>query len=275
MEPMLTDRQVSDYQRDGVIVLRQLFDDAWMDVLAEGIEENLRRPSRRTANLVDDPTSNGHFFFDARTLGEIDAYDRLMMDSPMAEAAAGLMGSSRAILFYMSIFVRSVGTRARTPWHQDQPSWSASGRDACSIWMSLEPVPRETSLEFVRGSHLWSEAYERPEFFHHQYEGDDRTQQAPFPDIEAHRDDYDILGWDMEPGDCLVFHGMTIHGGSGSLPPGLGRRTVSVQWLGDDARFRLVPNRDDEHISEELMNYGVGPGDPVICDICPVAWPRH
>ncbi len=193
----------------------------------------------------------------------------------MAEAVARLMGSEQAILFYITVFVRSPGTGARTPWHQDQKSWSAAGNDACSVWMSLDKVPRETALQFVRGSHRWKTDYARPAFFSTRYEGDDRTEQSAFPDIEAHREDYEILAWDMDPGDCLVFHGMTAHGGSGNLPAGLGRRSVSVQWLGDDARFRILPGDDDDpHISEEILRYGVKPGDPVVCDICPVVWRR-
>ena len=192
----------------------------------------------------------------------------------MAEAVAGLMGSSQAILFYISVFVRSAGSRSRTPWHQDQPSWSAIGNHACSAWMSLDPVPKETALEFVKGSHRWETKYQRPPFFNFAYENDDRTKLAPLPDIQTHRDKYDILAWDMEPGDCVFFHGMTTHGGSGDLPPGLGRRAVSVQWLGDDARFRLLPGGDDPNISAELMGYGIKPGEPVVCDICPVVFPR-
>ncbi len=270
----VTDDQISSYQRDGVVMLKSVFDDRWLEILAEGIEENQRKPSKRTTAYVNDPDKKEHFFFDALVRGENSAYDQLMLDSPMAESAARLMESSQAILFYISVFIRSAGTRSRTPWHQDQKSWSATGNHACSIWMSLDDVPRETALEFVRGSHRWETEYQRPEFFQYKYEGDDRSALPEFPDIESNRDNYEILGWEMEPGDCLVFHGMTIHGGSGSLPPGLGRRSISVQWLGDDARFRLIEGRDDPHISEELLDYGINPGDPVACDICPVAWPR-
>lgn len=272
MTQLISQEQITRYREDGVVVLRNLFSEKWLDVVAEGIEQNLADPSRRTTNYVNDPARNAHFFYDAHLLGGVNGYDRLMLESPMAEAVARLMGSTQAILFYISVFVRATGTRNRTPWHQDQPSWSASGNHACSAWMSLDPVPAETALEFVRGSHRWPHDYERPDFFHFRYEGDDRSHKKPFPDIESHREDYEILGWDMEPGDCLVFHGMTTHGGSGNLPPDLGRRSVSVQWLGDDARFRLLAGRDDPHISEELQKHGVQPGDPVSCDICPVAW---
>ena len=274
MPDLVTDEEISRYQKDGVIMLKNVFDTRWLDILAEGVEENLHNPSKRTTHYVNDPAKDEHFFFDALVRGEISAYDRLMLESPMAESVARLMGSSQAILFYISVFIRSAGTRTRTPWHQDQKSWSVSGNQACSMWMSLDPVPRETALEFVRGSHRWESEYQRPEFFQYRYEGDDRSAQLPFPDIETHRDNYEILSWNMEPGDCLVFHGMMAHGGSGNLPPGLGRRSISVQWLGDDARFRLIPGRDDPHISEELLAYGINPGEPVTCDMCPVAWPR-
>ena len=53
------------------------------------------------------------------------------------------------------------------------------GNHACSAWMSLDPVPRETALEFVGGSHRWKTEYERPEFFNYRYESDDRTQANP------------------------------------------------------------------------------------------------
>ena len=273
MAATVTDEQIAAYASDGVVVLRNLFDPQWLDVLAEGIEENVAAPSSRTTEYVNDPAGNAHFFYDARLKGEVSGYDRLMLESPMAEAVARLMRSRQAILFYISVFVRSQGTQNRTPWHQDQPSWSAVGDQACSAWMSLDPVPADTALEFVRGSHRWRDEYQRSPFFQFEYAADDRSRQKPFPDIEADRERYDIVGWALEPGDCLVFHGMTVHGGSGNLPSGLGRRSVSVQWLGDDARFRLLEGRDDPHISEELMAHGVKPGEPVTCDICPVAWP--
>ena len=274
MGNLVSDAEVASYRRDGAVLIKGLFDQGWLNLFAEGIEENLRRPSQRTHTYVDDPADEGRFFFDARIKGEVEAYDDLVLNAPMAETVARLMGSSQAIFFYMTVFVRAPGTRTPSPWHQDQPSWSAEGEQACSLWMPLDPVPRETALEFVRGSHRWTTAYGRPAFFDSRYEDQALAGTAPFPDIEAHREDYEILAWDMAPGDCLVFHGMTAHGGSGNLPPGLGRRALSVQWLGDDARFRHPPGGDDPPIGVEVMRHGVKPGDPLTCDICPVAWPR-
>ncbi len=34
-------------------------------------------------------------------------------------------------------------------------------------------------------------------------------------DIDAHRDEYRVMAWDMEPGDVLVFHPLLVHGSQG------------------------------------------------------------
>ncbi len=51
MSTLVTDNQISSYQRDGVVLLKNLFDNQWLKIAAEGIEENLRNPSKRTTNL--------------------------------------------------------------------------------------------------------------------------------------------------------------------------------------------------------------------------------
>ena len=112
MKPLVTKEQITRYREDGVVLIRNLFDAQWLQVLAEGIEENLTNPSERTTDYVNDPEHKEHFFYDARVLGEVNAYDRLMLDSPMGEAAAGLMNSRQAIVFYISVFIRSTGTRS-------------------------------------------------------------------------------------------------------------------------------------------------------------------
>jgi len=52
------------------------------------------------------------------------------------------------------------------------------------------------------------------------------------PDIEAKRDD-EILGWDLEPGDVVCFHMLTLHAAAG-VGEGRRRRVFSVRLLGDD-----------------------------------------
>ncbi len=186
------------------------------------------------------------------------------------------MGSKKAIAFYISVFVRSPGTAKRTPWHQDLPYWSATGDQTCSTWLSTDTVPESTALEFVAGSHHW-ESFARPDFHtnHKQdYLDGEESRADKLPDIESNRDSYNIVRWGMSPGDCLFFHGMTVHGGSGGLPPELGRQAISIQWLGDDAIYQ--PNKAggvDPNFTEELASIGLSEGDSLTSDLCPILWP--
>ena len=61
------------------------------------------------------------------------------------------------------------------------------------------------------------------------------------PDIDADRSKYDIRWWEMEPGDCLVFHAMIVHGAPGNDTPGARRRGLSLRYTGDDARYDPRP----------------------------------
>lgn len=68
------------------------------------------------------------------------------------------------------------------------------------------------------------------------YAHDDRVVM---PDIDAHRADYRILGWALQPGDAIAFNFATIHGAPATATAtAAGRRRVfSARWVGDGAVF--------------------------------------
>lgn len=51
-----------------------------------------------------------------------------------------------------------------TPWHQDQPYYCVDGNQTVSLWIPLDTVSHERTLEFVGGSQLRGK-YFRPEQF--------------------------------------------------------------------------------------------------------------
>lgn len=59
------------------------------------------------------------------------------------------MNSETARLYHDHLLVKEPNTRQRTPWHQDQPYYNIDGRQNCSMWMPVDPVSRESTLEFV------------------------------------------------------------------------------------------------------------------------------
>ena len=264
------------YKDDGVVLMRNLLDKAQLSLISAGIEQCHSHPSKRHTDYANDDDANQRFFYDAVLTSDVAEFQAVLRDSSLAEMAAKMMGSNKAIAFYISVFVRSPGTLKRTPWHQDLPYWSAIGNQTCSTWLSVDPVPESTALEFIAGSHQW-DSFARPDFHSKQLEDylvGEQNRAEKLPDIESNRDDYNIVKWDMSPGDCVFFHGMTAHGGSGGLPPELGRRAISIQWLGDDATYQ--PNKVggvDPDFTQELASIGLSEGDSLASDVCPVLWP--
>lgn len=264
---------VEAFRRDGAIMLRGVLDEDWLRVLAQGVALNLARPSTRRLDWVRDEASGEHLFFDAVAVHHNPFYSRYMLQSPIGPIAAAMMGSPTALAFYLSVFIRAQGTQAATPWHQDQTYWCVEGRQALSIWTSLDTVPAGTELRFVRGSHLWRRPLAKP-YFEQERMGGIRPAQPrdvlPVPDFDGvDRDRFELIGWAMEPGDVVVFHAMTAHGGSGRLPAAMERRAVSAQWLGEDARLVDRPGGHDPHWLPEFARFGLGPGDYPGCAMCP------
>ena len=154
--------------------------------------------------------------------------------------AAQFFGASKINLLYDQLFVKEPGTANPTRWHNDQPYWPVRGRQVMSFWLALDPTTAENGrLEFVRGSHRWDRWFQ-PEPFGKTVTRsyDDNPDYEKMPDIEAARGDYDIVAWDMEPGDVIAFHAMTVHGAGGNLRDDVRRRGYTVRYTGGRCALR-------------------------------------
>ncbi len=127
---------------------------------------------------------------------------------------------------------KPAGSPAATPWHQDQPYYNVDGRQNVSMWLPVDPVSRGATLEFVAGSHLGPWLMPRT-FLKNEAKWFPEGSLADLPDIDANRDDYDIIGWALEPGDAVFFNMLTLHASAG-VSGSHRRRAFSVRFLGDD-----------------------------------------
>ena len=119
----LTPAQIEAFQADGAVVLRQLLQGQELELLRAGIEHNLAHPSLRAkvASSRDDP---GFFCEDFCCWQDNPHYRRFIFESALGEVGARLMHSASARLYHDHMLTKEPGTRARTPWHQDQPYYN-------------------------------------------------------------------------------------------------------------------------------------------------------
>jgi ectoine hydroxylase-related dioxygenase (phytanoyl-CoA dioxygenase family) len=219
-----------DFRRDGAVCVRGAFSPADVELVERGIERSLAEPSERAlvASRPDDP---GRFFEDFCNWDRIPEFEEFIRTSPAAAIAADLMGSQTVRLFHDHLLVKEPGTRQRTPWHQDQPYYNVEGAQNCSMWMPVDPVDAESTVEFVAGSHLGPWLMPRT-FMDDQAKWFPEGSLEELPDIEGDRGAFRILSWELEPGDAIFFHMLTLHAAGGATRR---RRAFSVRFLGDDA----------------------------------------
>ncbi len=265
---MITDETIERYRADGAVVIRGLVDDAWRDRLAAAIERDIARPGPFDHSY---DVAGGRFHGNLRIWEHDPDFAEFCLRGPAVDVARRIVGASRLNLLYDQLFVKEAGADHPTRWHNDQPYWPVSGRDVVSVWVALDHTDAGNGrLEFVRGSHAWDRWFQ-PEAF-----GPNRGASAYarnpdyeiIPDIEADRDAYDIVTWDLDPGDVYVFSAMTLHYAGGNATDARRRRGYTVRYCGDDARY-------DPRIgvSGPLLIDGLEAGARLDSEQCPVVYP--
>jgi ectoine hydroxylase-related dioxygenase (phytanoyl-CoA dioxygenase family) len=261
-------QEIEAYQRDGVVCLRGILTEQDVDLCREGIAENMAHPSER-ANVASRPDDPGYFIEDFCNWQNNQYYHNFIFNSAAAAAAGLLMGSETVRLYHDHLLVKEPNTRAKTPWHQDQPYYNIEGFQNCSMWAPMDTVARSATLEFVAGTHKGPWLMPRS-FMSNEAKWFPEGALADLPDIEADRSAFPIIGWDLEPGDAVFFHMLTLHAAGGV---GSGRRRVlSVRFLGDDIRH--APRSWKTSPSFPGLEAELPTGAPMEHPLFPVLWDR-
>lgn len=264
---IISENDLVAFGRNGVICLRGVFERSWLDKLAVGLDKNFADPGP-DSTVYTEAGKPGGFYDDYCNWQRIPEYKDFVLNSPAGEIAGRLTRSGCARIYHEHVLVKEPGTQEVTPWHHDLPYYGVDGSQLCSIWLPLDPVLKQACPEFVAGSHLSGTLYYPRLFINHKNYADGEDGFETIPDIDAHRDDYNILSWELALGDCIVFHMRTIHGAPATTGLKTRRRGFSTRWLGDDARFARRPWQTSPPYREVDLN----PGDKMEHPSFPTVW---
>ena len=250
----VTDADVADYDRDGAVCIRGAISMEWVERLRPAADWVQNNPGPYDTDLTTG--GEGQFFGGQYLWTRNEAFKAFLFESPIAAVAARLMGTDFAQLFYDFILTKEPGGSNRTPWHQDRLYYPLKGGGAdhiCSTWVALDPVTIESgAVEYIAGSHKWGKYYV-PESFSAdgRFSGHDDIEKLP--DIDGNRGDYEILSWDLEPGDLVAHHVMSVHGAPENNAD-IRRRGLAIRWIGGEAAFDPRPE------TQPLLRAAVGDG---------------
>lgn len=263
MRYRVTASQIEAYDRDGVVLLP--------GVIAE--DAAIRRLHAAVERILAEEASGTRNYFKRLRMWERDPEFRsVLFDSAVPHAAAQLLATDKLNLLYDQLFVKEPGSNFPTPWHNDHPYWPVRGTQVVTLWIALDKVTLDNGgLEFVRGSHKQSRWY-RPfttdasgGIVGH-FEGGD-TEFEDVPDIDGQRDRYDIVSFNLNPGDAIAFHSLTLHGAPGNTHSNARRRALSIRMAGSDVVYY-----DGPVWNEDIVNPALKAGDALDSEQYPVIY---
>ena len=231
---MISNSSIKNYNIDGVVVLRNIVNIKWINILKRGLRKNFQNPSKYKC-VYEQNNKKELFYDDYCNWNKIDEYKNFIFNSGISNIAKQLMQSKKVNLFHEHVLVKEIGSKKRTPWHQDQSYYCVNGRDNCSLWIPLDEVSKNSSPEFVIGSNKWNKQFLPTKFFGEAYEQKDNEFQN-LPNIEKNRNDYNIKSWKMNIGDVVAFNFSTVHGAPENKSKNK-RRAFSIRFTGDDATY--------------------------------------
>lgn len=185
--------------------------------------------------------------------------ENLVSSLPFGQLFADLWGSKNVWYFAEKVFLKAGGRGSRTPWQQDTTFRPWAGMHWGNAWISFESVPKQNALEIIRGSHRGPH-YDGTNVLDPNDPIQPRQAAAALPrlpDTAAERkqnpDSYDVLSWATEPGDVVLLHPGSLHGGAPVDEAFPDRHTFVFRFFGDDARFHPLP----EHSAARYPKAGI------------------
>jgi RecB family endonuclease NucS len=189
----VTEEQIRTLEKDGVLHIKNVFDDEWVDYLRQA-----------TGRQVDDP----HFWAFAGTASRLydyiqrnvwqtnKAFARFYYHSAMGHVLAQC---GRTDEIRVSTDLLMVNPNKGFKWHQDNQNGPITWEEGLRFWITMDETPKDYGAPvYLKGSHRNTVV----------------DEQAVFVDINQDGlEDYkqEVLEFRTMPGDMLIWHPRTIH----------------------------------------------------------------
>ena len=257
----ITLEMIEAFERDGVVLLREALSHEWLMLTEMGLARVLADSGVKKQQFF--VGEDGEFQETVRNFDNAFEIRRLLFDSPIAAMMGRFMNSENVWYYSDEFFIKTSGGNERTPWHQDTPYFPVAGNQFSSIWITLDPLSKHECLEFVVGSHKETMF----DGFDPRNPGDPSSgfynEGLPIlPDIEANRDEFPIVSWELSPGDIILSSPSTIHGG-GPTYLNSRRRALAIRAFGDDVVLAERPSSQPTVPLTPGLSIHLKPGDPL------------
>ncbi|CAB9516195.1 Phytanoyl-CoA dioxygenase [Seminavis robusta] len=252
----ITEEQIRVLEEDGVVHIKGVFDEEWVDYLRKA-----------TAYQVDNP----HFWAFAGTASKL--YDYIQRNVWQTNGAFAdfyyhsamghvLAQCGRTDEIRVSTDLLMVNPNKGFKWHQDNQNGPIKWEDGIRFWITMDETPADYGAPvYLKGSHF----------------NDAVDEQAVFVDIEqSGLDEYrdKVAEFRTMPGDMLIWHPRTIHKVDG---PSDGIWTTYRRVLGGTVAkggTLYQDKRGSGGVLSDLGKHGMEQDDKLDSPFFPIVYPQ-
>jgi Protein involved in biosynthesis of mitomycin antibiotics/polyketide fumonisin len=252
----ITEEQIQTLERDGVVHIKGVFDEEWVNYLRQA-----------TMYQVNEP----HFWAFAGTASKLyDYIQRNIWQTNKAFAnfyyhsAMGhvLAQCGRTEEIRVSTDLLMVNPNKGFKWHQDNQNGPITWDEGLRFWITMDETPADYGAPvYLKGSHFNTVVGEQAVFVDIEQEG-----------LEAYKDK--VAEFRTMPGDMLIWHPRTIHKVDG---PEDGIWTTYRRVLGGTVAKAGTTYHDKTGsggVLSDLGRHGLVEGDKLRSPFFPIVYPK-
>ena len=116
---MISKKNIEHYNNNCVVVLRNVIQKKWITILKRGLKKNFQNPSKYKC-VYEINNKKELFYDDYCNWNKIEEYKNFIFKSNIGYIAQELMQSKKVNIFHEHVLVKEIGSKKRTPWHQEQ-----------------------------------------------------------------------------------------------------------------------------------------------------------
>jgi len=223
----------TDFDRDGFVAIRPLFDAAQMAEINRELDRYIADivPRMRDSEVYYEDRADHSTLKQMQKLSVYDDYFRDLIETDVIHAMAASVLGEDVVAENLQYFNKPAGIGQPTPPHQDGYYFHLTPCKAVTGWLALEPVDHENGcIHYLRGSH------KAPEFRPHG-----RSQVLGFSqgitDFGSTDDQANTEAFPGGAGTFLMHDARTVHWAGGNRSPTRSRRALGFVYFGKSAQI--------------------------------------
>ena len=201
------------FEKNGWCVIKNFFSEKELNKakiqLKNFLKENLNNYSGRDINFTGEETklSKLNSF---HKLDESKYFNNLSKTNKISSLAKFFLSSRKLKLRACELFAKPAKIGLAAPVHQDNYYWCIKDHKALTIWVSLNRATEKNGgVFYFNGSHKYGIFDHEPSF--------KKGSSQKVKNLEKMKNRFSIETPELNPGDCLVHHCLTVHGSNKNI----------------------------------------------------------